>query len=263
MPFDQIVCSCGKPLTADAHWRDILDKAQFDSSVLDELRALEGAISRSGFLVRNGFSRNRLSADPRVQRFLTLQDQLLEAIAEVSGKPIVVDSSKAGPRAWLMACSPRTAVVHLHRDPADVLASWRSIKYDPGLKAPMKRLPIAAAALDWFKVDAMASKLVQAGGAIRLNYRDLCDTPRARISALQQQLGLADVAQPDWQTGDTFLPSADYHSLNGNPDRFGTGAQRIALRAPDWSALPWHERSLIHGTAAALRGVSFLIRTGG
>lgn len=256
LPAEAITCSCGGAFGGDAHWQSILRQAGFDRAVVAELRALERAICRSGFIARHRFSIDSLRADPQVQRFLELQFCLFDAIAAISGSPIVVDSSKAGPRAWLLACDPRVSVLHLHRDPADVIVSWRSVKFDPGLGTAMKRMPIRAAALDWWKVDRLAALLARVHPVVRVDYRELCLSPQPTVATALAGLGIAVRQTPHWLGTDMVQPGAEYHSLNGNPDRFDTGPLRISARRADWSRIAPAERPLIRAAAGALRLLS-------
>lgn len=273
LPPHDIACACGSPFAADPFWSEVRAVTGLTDERMDELRQLEQAVCRSGLIARHGFSLAALGRDPRVRRFVALQRALFTAIAQVSGASVLVDSSKAGPRAWLLALDPAVRFVHLHRDPADVLVSWRSVKFDPGLGTPMKRMPISAAALDWGKVDRLIARLAQtlvrqtslAGESrdtaealrrvIRVDYARLCAAPRDTVAALWADLGLDDRATgtPAWLGPDTIRPAADYHSLNGNPDRFDPGPFRISARRAEWGRVSARDRTLIRATAAALR----------
>lgn len=247
LEFSAIVCSCGAPFAADAFWQDVLQRAEFTAATIAELQALEAAICRTGFLLRQRLSFARIQADARVQRFIHLHDRLFGAIAAAAGGTVVVDSSKAGPRAWLLASCGRARILHLHRNPRDVIASWRSIKFDPGLNAPMKRMPVSQAALDWLKSELMAAFLVRRGAAVWLDYTALCRAPRATVDRLVGQLGLRAPITPGWTAPDAFQPAGTYHSLNGNPDRFGAGPVQISERKPALSGTrleQWHLRAV-------------------
>jgi len=256
LPSEAITCSCGSAFVADAHWQAILASAAFDDATVTELRRLEETVCRSGFIARHRFSLDSLRADPQVQRFLELQFRLFEAIGAANGARVVVDSSKAGPRAWLLACDPRVTVLHLHRDPADVIVSWRSAKFDPGLGTAMKRMPIRGAAMDWWKVDRLTALLARVHPVLRLDYRELCAAPQAVVARALAEMGVSLAAGPQWLAPDTVRPGEGYHSLNGNPDRFDKGALRVALREADWSRIAPAERGLIRAAAGALRLLS-------
>jgi hypothetical protein len=253
LPADEIACSCGSAFGSDPFWQPVLAESGIDDAAIAELRALEGLVCRTGFIARHRFSLASLRDDADVQRFLSLQFRLFEAISSRTGSPLLVDSSKAGPRAWLMACDPRVRIVHLYRDPADVIVSWRSAKYDPGLGQEMKRLSIHAAALDWLKVEQLTRRLAREVPVCRVDYGALCAQPQKSLAGMLERLSLRTKPAPQWTSPDTVIPGEEYHSLNGNPDRFGREPIRISARSADWSRVPRIEGLLIRLIAAALR----------
>jgi len=255
LPTSEINCSCGECVEADSFWRSTLARAGVGAGELVELQRLEGIVARSGFIARHGYSLSRLQQSPEVKRFLDLQSGLFSAIAEISGRGLIVDSSKAGPRAWIMACEPRVALLHLYRAPADVIASWRSRKFDQGLGADMPRLSHSRAALDWWKVEFLARRLASQRSIQMVDYRQLCLAPRQTIDAALAAQGLPPSRADAWLNDHMIVPTTEYHSLNGNPDRFDRDPIAIKLRRTDWSRYGFAERFAARGLGACLAAV--------
>lgn len=235
MDQPDINCACGSNADADPFWQEVQRRAAIGLEEMAELRRLEHVISRSTYIARHGYQLERLRAAGEVRRFLDLQFRLYEAVAEISGRAILVDSSKAGPRAWLLACDPRVSILHLYRAPADVIASWRSRKFDKGLGTDMQRLSLRQAAIDWWKVEYLARRLARETAVRMVDYQTLCQTPRSTLDGVLSAMGLPASDEAAWLQPDRVRPTLDYHSLNGNPDRFDRAPIAIHARAIDWS----------------------------
>lgn len=248
-----ISCSCGSPFTADSFWQPVLRKAGIDAKTLAELRVLENRVCRTSFIASHRFDIGLLSKNPDVKRFLDIQFEIFEAIAVASGSTVLVDSSKAGPRAWLMACHPMVRIIHLYRDPADVILSWRSTKFDPGMGKEMKRMSVASAAIDWWKVEYLVNRLGSRTPVTRIDYSRFCADPKSILNIIGTKLALYPPLAPAWIDAISIRSKDNYHSLNGNPDRFDTGPIRISKREADWSKVTKGERHVIKMVASALR----------
>ena len=255
MALPDIHCSCGETAPDDFFWREALARAGTGAAELAELRRLEKVVARSGFIAQHGYDLDRLRRSPEVARFLELQFLLFTAIAGVSGRGVIVDSSKAGPRAWIMACDPRVSLLHLYRPPADVIASWRSRKFDQGLGREMQRLSLDRGAMDWWKVEYLARRLAGRRQVHMIDYRALCRTPRPVIEDALVAIGLPPSRDDAWLSESQVATTSDYHSLNGNPDRFDRQAITIRLRQTDWSRYDAGEAMAIRCLGAALAAV--------
>lgn len=179
------------------------------------------------------------------QRFLAMQADLFAAIAEISGATRIINSSKAAPRARALSDLMGVTILHLRRNPADVAASWRREKHDPSLGAPMRRPSFAAIARDWLTTELSARRPARTRPVIRVDYEALIADPPATITSLGPL-----AAGIRLQNGRTFTPDSNYHSLNGNPDRFQRGA--ITLKPASPPNLPGLDAAFARMTGAAL-----------
>jgi Sulfotransferase family len=255
LPEHGITCSCGTPFARDEFWQPILERSGLNSATLAELRALEERVCRTGFIARHRFNKVSIAADPNVKRFLDLQLRIFECVSDASESPVLVDSSKAGPRAWLLSCLPQVRIIHLYRDPADVIASWRSAKYDPGMGRAMQRMSIQAAALDWWKVERLIRSLEHVQPIYRIDYGALCSEPKQVVHDALSSLSLEIQPEPTWIKSNAVHQGERYHSLNGNPDRFDKGPIHISKRSADWSKIRTGERVAIKAVASAMRSL--------
>ncbi|RJL33284.1 sulfotransferase [Bailinhaonella thermotolerans] len=168
--------------------------------------------------------------------------RLYHAAREVSGCPVVVDSSKHAALAYCLRRAPGLRVLHMVRDPRGVAHSWAKRVARPEGDY-MTRWTAARSALNWttqnLAFEALARTRVP---RTLIRYEDLLAAPRDTLAGLAALLGVpADLGF----CGDdhAFLTTA--HTASGNPMRFVTG--RVGL-APDdeWRLwLPARERKVV------------------
>ena len=249
LPLEQLTCACGLPLRSCEFWAAIL--RELDSTWFHDMRQLEASVVRNRFLYLRDFDLSRIRSMPGVLRFTDLQQRLLSRISELSDCPIVIDSSKAGPRAWLLAAHCQPSIVHLYRNCPDVLASWRSSKFDRGLGTDMKRKPIHAAAIDWIKIEQSMRFLAQQYPVSFLNYGDFTAEPHAHLDSLMDAISPGLSRNINWLSQNEIACPRNYHSVNGNPDRFETASIVIQSRSSLDKLTPF-ERRLCLGFGGAL-----------
>lgn len=250
---EEITCSCATRFSEDDFWHAVIDTAGITPADIAELARLEALVSRSGFIARHGYSLDRLRENADVQRFVAMNFRIFETVAQLSGTRVVVDSSKAGPRAWILATDPRVSVLHLYRSPGDVMASWRARKFDQGLGQAMSRLSVPKAAMDWAKPEHFARRLRGKATIHSMNYADLAEQPVPSVARALTALGLDGYEPPRWIDERRFRDRDGYHSLNGNPDRFSRTEITIAPRAVNRDFLDLSDRMLIPLSAGLLK----------
>jgi hypothetical protein len=124
-----------------------------------------------------------------------------------------------------------------------------------GLGSEMQRLSVSRAALDWWKAEHFARMLGRQRDVAMLSYEALCQSPQRTLAKALASAQIGNVKRPNWVDHRSVQPGQDYHSLNGNPDRFDQGALRITARKADWSTHPVSDRfasKFIGGALAAL-----------
>ena len=242
LPLEALQCSCGEPVRGCACWQQTLEAAGIAGGVLANLARLEHSVIRNPHLMRLCLQSERIAADPRISEFLFWQHRLFAALRLATGSNIIVDSSKAGPRARVLASGLRVDLVHLYRHAEAVLASWRKPKIEPASGLPMQRLGILRAATDWAKVELTARSLQRHYPLRSIDYAAFAQAPRSTLERLLPELA-GNIA---WQNDHQVRPGTSYHSVLGNPDRFEQGlititprhaSDRAAFSRTEWLAI--------------------------
>lgn len=220
LPMSDLLCSCGARVPACSFWQEALEVAGIGEQALERLAQLERQVVRNRYLMQLRFDLKRIRADDRLSEFAALQAALMQGIGTAGAGQIVLDSSKAGPRAWVLAAHLDPVFLHIYRGAEDVIASWRRPKYEPSTGAPMKKPGLVEAATDWVKAEQAARSLAGVTSLSRINYRAFASAPRETLrAALDRSLpGLVEAV--DWVSPRSIRPATQYHSVLGNPDRF-------------------------------------------
>lgn len=245
LPLDGLTCSCGNPVRDCDFWRQTLGTAGLDRAALTRLAYLEHHVVRNRHLVHLGYRPDRIRADPLIAEFLSHQARLFDAIRQTSGATTVIDSSKAGPRGWILAAGFAPLLLHARRGAEEVMTSWRRGKPDPGSGAMMPRQPITRAGWDWIKAEQAARSIARRNPVCRIDHADFCRRPRATLAAALDSAAPRLVDRIAWTGPDQVTPAATYHSVLGNPDRFDRAEIVIRPPVPPHPAKPGSEALMI------------------
>lgn len=248
-------CGCGRPFHECAFWNDVGVKAfgGWDCVSGREWLGLKRSVDRNRFiplLIAPVVPRYRRRLAQHAERL----SRLFEAIGEVSGASIVVDSSKHASTAFLLRRVPgiRLHVVHLVRDSRGVAYSWTKEVTRPeihGRRTLMPRFHPGAAAARWLWYNALFHLLRRVGTAVTFaRYEDLLADPAAETTRMMAAAGRT-VTRGDLDfLANHHVELATDHSVAGNPMRFRSG--RLELR---------HDEDWRHGLGRGHRQVVTLI----
>ena len=228
--LDRHVCGCGKPVRDCEFWGAVADKAfgGWESPAYARITELRRSVLRHRYLPL-------LAApwmSPKFRRLVAeLVDLLVpvyDAVAEVSGATVIVDSSKEVAYAYALrrALGDRLRIVHLLRNGYGVAYSWTKLVAKPEIGNPQ-------AALDRYQPSRMAARWVGYNVALEgvrflgvkpliVHYEDVVDRPVEQLNRILTAAGLpARENYPFIHDGQVELRPS--HSVAGNPMRFRQG----------------------------------------
>ena len=195
-----------------------------------------------------------LADDSKLRNYRRTLLQLYQAIAAVSGRAWIVDSSKLGSDVALVGAvaALRTRVIHLTRDPRGVVYSWSRGHATPSsLWSVLPSRGPRQATLDWLRLNVSAEIAIRSlgrGWVSRLRYEDFAADPFVELGRLSTELG---VPVNKNQIADESVTLAAHHLASGNPVRF----RREVTIGPDakWvSAMPRSTKLLIRVATSPL-----------
>ena len=181
----QQICSCGYRATECEFWsrvsREWLPTRAPES--MEEYAALQRRFEEGRFRPEESVAPGHKQTTAYV-RYSTLAAQLLSAIRRVSGKAIIVDSTKTPWRADVLASLPgvEVRVLHLVRHPAGVVWSMKkalSKEARGGLTYPPPR-HVVRSSIYWLIFNLQAASVrrrLPAGHSLRVRYEDLVRAP--------------------------------------------------------------------------------------
>jgi len=165
------------------------------------------------------------------EEWATNTKAIFDAALDVSGKDILVDSSKDPIRALRLATVLRDYdcyFLHLVRDVRGVANSCMKKTYKVILPGDSESrvfprqdcIPPVDAARQWSRFNARALILsafrVAPRRRFRVRYEELCNEPEKTLQSVGQWLGLS------YESDMRFFGRAEHHNVRGNPSRFNS-----------------------------------------
>lgn len=176
-------CSCGAPFDQCTFWSKVKEKLALSPEALQEWTELQHKVEwHTGFL-RQCFG---LLSAREWERYCEYNRKLLQALREISGAAIIVDSSKYAGRAFALSRMNGVdlRVICLTRSPEGLMASFQKPNKDE--QRPKK--PWAVFRYYVFVMISLRVALKRLGGrTARLRFEDLIADPVAAISEIGQK----------------------------------------------------------------------------
>jgi len=178
---------------------------------------------------------SRLLATSTVQ-YGAVVSRILRAILEVSGKPVIVDTSKHVSTALLLRQLPDIdlRILHLVRDPRGVANSWSKVVKRPevqGEDRPMDTLHPGRIGLRWLWFNWAFSNMDRLGvPTSTVRYEDFVADPAQTIDQIFEFAGVDAIGDQLFNSGEPLI-LGEGHSVSGNPRRLDR--RPIELRADE------------------------------
>lgn len=232
------LCNCGKPFRECPFWKEVFEKAfgGFDEDLAVRMVRSSSVVRGISFPFLLLF--HRLNRWPQFLQFYRQTTfRLYQAVAEVSGARVLIDSSKFPSYAFvLFGGGFRLRLIHLVRDPRSVAFSWTKIVKKPevlGREAYLRRYPPYHTALRW-TYHNMLIELLRSFGKVQstfVRWEDFIAKPRATLSDILYWCGLPqeDAIQivNELFLDDRTVVLGPTHTSSGNPSRFISGPVEI------------------------------------
>ena len=232
-------CGCGLPFRECPFWMEIGTLAFGGWEGFDVARALalKLAVDRNRNLPRlllpwyGGRFRRQL------REYVALYDAIYQAVAQVSGASVVVDSSKHASLAMCLvrASRSRIRIAHVVRDSPAVVYSWTKVVARPETASEtMARYTPWRAAMWWNAYNVMFALIALTGTPLRrVRYEDFMRQPLDTVRSLAAWAGSS--CDPSEFLSDTAVRLSPGHTVAGNPMRFRTGEISIR-RDQEWAS---------------------------
>ena len=224
-------CGCERAFRDCSFWQAVGDAGfgGWDQIPLREILQLRYSLDRPWSLPALPLGRLVDRLGTRIQTYAQTLQRLYEAIAEVSGASVIVDSSNLPSHAFLLRAMPAIdlRVVHLVRDSRAVAFSWRKQvekRRSAGPSAYLPRYDPVGSSLRWVLYNGLTQTLRPLHVPYSfVRYEDLVRTPCDVIGRLLRHSGLTgSAAEPSYIEGHRVRLEPN-HTVEGNPMRFVTG----------------------------------------
>jgi hypothetical protein len=246
-------CGCGARFHDCEFWTQV-GQAGFggwDRVDADEAARLHATVDRHRHFGQIAGLRPPGQLQDALSAYRALTDRLYRAVGEVSGAPVIIDSSKSVGHALLLRSVPSIEfrLVHLIRRSHGVAHSWSRPVRKSGVgdgSSSMSVHPASWAVSLWIADNLLYEALARRTPlSVRVRYEDVVAEPRAELVRIVSGLGLpaADLTLGFLDGTSAHLQAS--HALSGNPMRSQQG--KITLRADDeWrTAMSGPRRALI------------------
>jgi hypothetical protein len=241
------LCGCGQPFHECEFWRAVgaAGFGGWDEVDGSRMLMLSRSLTRQRHVGRLLIPALRERCRSELDRYTTILSTLYRAVSEVSGRSVIVDSSKGMPCALVLRQTPGLdlRLIHLIRDSRGVAYSWskRGVQQPQYSRHPtlartfMDRRGVWRSAIRWIVVNVAFDLLCRSDMPhIRLQYESFAGNPSVSVGRIMGLVG-TETALPQSAPRVSRVASSQSdatpvplnHSLGGNRVRFEQGEIRV------------------------------------
>lgn len=238
------LCSCGRPFHNCEFWCAVMDDAfggvdHVDAHHMIALRNSTVRAKYAPFLVQSKIRTESFQC--RVREYADALETIYQSIHKVSGCNVIVDSSKGGGHASMLAEMPsvRPGMIHLVRDSRATAYSWMRKKKRTDVRVQEKymgEISPRKVAMHWnvgHTFATLASRRFTKN--VMCRYEDFTTEPQMTMIDMLARLDMEKGTLHQF-TSPNQVSLSDDHCLWGNPDRMMRGT--VTIR-PD---MAWREK---------------------
>jgi hypothetical protein len=254
------LCGCGSHFRECPFWGSVGHEAfgGWENVNADDILRLKHAVTRYRHMPWLVARRPPSAFVEKLREYSSYVTSVYRAVAQVSGRSIVVDNSHDPAHALLLRRAPdvRTHILHLVRDSRGVAFSASKQMVRPeATTSPtyMVRHSAANASLEWLVANlpyhAMpTSSLPQ----IRIYYESLIASPTTEIGRIAEFLG-SQVSPSELSIfGTDSIDIPDNHMMSGNPHRLGRKQIQLRLDEEWRTKMRPRDRMIVTGITSPL-----------
>jgi hypothetical protein len=228
------LCGCGRPLRTCPFWTPILMEAVGDPPDFPDILALRQRVDRIRFIphMLSPWKMAAFAADSR--RYRSILYAIYRMARHLSGRDVVVDSSKDLSTLYLLSTMPAIAlhVVHLVRDSRAVAYSWQRKRRKPEKVGQHRFMPTFSAreaGWDWLYRNLLSEAVrSRAASFVRVHYESMVEQPQVILERIARSVGISAPRFPFLEDGMVHF-TTDSHTASGNPMRFQSGPVPLIL----------------------------------
>ena len=246
-------CGCGESFSGCPFWSEVGARAfgGWDKVDTGRVAALARRVDDVKHVPRLLLPAHLGGLRAELTEYLDYYERLYAAAREVSGRDVLVDSSKITSLAYVLSHSPQLdlRLVHILRDPRAVAYAWTKVVRRPEVstsEAYMPRYSPSYMAMLYAGHHVLLEALRLRGvHGVRVRYEDFAEDPMTEVRRVADLAGLPFDESVLSGDGELTLRLGAVHTVSGNPSRFQTGDVTIR-RDEKWrTEMPRRQRIVV------------------